>query len=111
MQRERTAAEGRNTKEAHLYNYVTGVEFQQRVIGAVAALSQMKKDLDKERSSALRSFTKRDKQLLAAAGHIAEIYGGAQGIIGSTLPAVPQLEDGDDDSGEDDKSLGLTTGE
>lgn len=109
VHRERSAAEGRATKESYLYDYVTGNEFQQRVVAAVSTLSQMRTDVERERNLAMRAFAKRDKQIVAAAGCIVEIYGGAQGIIGASLPAVALLEMPDDDeTGNDaDGSFGL----
>jgi hypothetical protein len=106
VHRERVASEGRSTKESQLYDYVTGSEFRQRVVAAVATLIQMKTDLSKERSSAIRAFAKRDKQILVAADQIATLYGGAQGIIGGELKPVALLDgpsnddsvDGADDS-------------
>lgn len=92
LQRERVASDGRSTKETQLYNYVTGPEFQQWVIAAVTMLASMRRELDRERRSAIRIFAKRDKQILAAANQIAALYGGAQGIIGGSLKPVALLE-------------------
>lgn len=107
VQRERSATEGRTTKEAYLYDFVTGNEFQQQVIAVVTAVSRMKEDLDRERNSATRAFAKRDKEIVAVAGHIATIYGGAQGIIGASLPSVTLLEPPDEVEAGDEAEQAL----
>jgi hypothetical protein len=109
VQRERVATDGRSSKEAQLYNYVTGTEFQQRVIAAMSTLIQMKNDVNRERTSAVRAFAKRDKQIDGAAEHIVRLYGGAQGIIGGSLKPVALLEMPDEDetasNGDDSTDL------
>lgn len=103
VHRERVATEGRSTKESQLYDYVTGLEFRQRVIATARTLIEMKQDLNRERNSAVRAFAKRDKQIDRAAGQIAGLYGGAQGIVGGSLKPVPLLEmPDDDDTGTND---------
>jgi hypothetical protein len=73
------------------------LEFRQRVIATARTLIEMKQDLNRERNSAVRAFAKRDKQIDRAAGQIAGLYGGAQGIVGGSLKPVALLEMPDND--------------
>jgi hypothetical protein len=104
VHRERTTAQGKATKQSDLFAFVTGTEFQQRIVTAVKALAQMKKDVTRERNAALRSFAKRDQQIIRTATQVAEFFGGVQEIVGPTLKPVELLElsDGDDEDGDDE---------
>jgi hypothetical protein len=104
VHRERTTAQGKATKQSDLFAFVTGTEFQQRIVTAVKALAQMKKDVTRERNAALRAFAKRDQQIIKTATQIAEFFGGVQEIVGPALKPVELLElsDGDDEDGDDE---------
>jgi hypothetical protein len=90
--RARIATEGRDTKMECLYSYLTGTEFRQRVEAVVEALVAMKDDLERERRSMESLWAKREKQITRAVGGLAGMYGDMQGIVGSPLPKVAQLE-------------------
>lgn len=106
----RRAAEGRSDKMAMLYEYLTGPEFRNRVSGVVEALREMQEDLARERSAMQRIWKKREKQLLRAFLNLSAVFGDLQGIGGSKLEGLRELEllpagDGEDadmDEGEED---------
>jgi hypothetical protein len=103
VHREKTTAEGKATKQSDLFAFVTGTEFQQRIVTAVKSLAQMKKDVTRERNAALRQFAKRDQQIIKTATQVAEFFGGVQEIVGPALKPVELLELSDDDDEERDE--------
>lgn len=87
------ANQDREGKMEHLYNYLSGVEFRQRVDAITEAFISMKKDLETEKSSMERIWSKREKQLGIVIQSTARMYGDLQGIIGTqALPKVKSLE-------------------
>jgi len=80
-----------NEKKDILYNYLTSVEFRQRVESIVEAYANMMVDLEKEKRSMMKSWAKREKQIQQAAHGLADMFGGLQGIIGPSLPDLKVL--------------------
>lgn len=87
----RIAMQDQHEKAKLVYNYMTGTEFQQRVTGVVEALISMQVDLDSEKRSTKRLWSKREKQILRAVGNMASFYGDLQGFIGTSLPTIEGL--------------------
>jgi hypothetical protein len=88
----RIAMQDQHEKTELVYNYLTGTEFQQRVTGVVEALISMQVDLDSEKRSTKRLWSKREKQILRAVGNLASFYGDLQGFIGTSLPTIEGLD-------------------
>ena len=89
-------------KKQILYNYLTSVEFRQKVEAVVEAFGYMMEDLQKEKRSITKNWMKREKQIEKAFLSLASMYGGLQGIIGSSLPELkglnlPELDEGNSD--------------
>ncbi|MFH1431945.1 MAG: DUF2130 domain-containing protein [archaeon] len=82
---------GRNEKMELLYNYITGREFRQTVESTGEAFAQMMNDLQKEKRAMTKIWSKREKQIEQAFYGIAKMYGGMQGVIGSSLPEIKSL--------------------
>jgi hypothetical protein len=102
----RRAAEGRGDKMALLYEYLTGPEFRNRVSGVVEAIREMQEDLARERSAMQRIWKKREKQLLRAFLNLSAVFGDLQGIAGSKLEGLRELEllpAGDDENANTDE--------
>ena len=88
----RVAMQDQHEKTELVYNYLTGTEFQQRVTGVVEALISMQIDLDSEKRSTKRLWSKREKQIVRAVGNLASVYGDLQGLIGTSLPTIDGLD-------------------
>jgi hypothetical protein len=88
----RLAADGKDSKVEHLYDYLTGTEFRQRVETLVDAFVAMKEDLDRERRSIETGWARREKQIGRALTSLSGMYGEMQGIVGQTLQRVATLE-------------------
>jgi hypothetical protein len=94
------AAVGKNEKMEVLYHYLSGSEFRQRVEAIVEAFVDMQKDLQAERRTAERQWSKREKQIQRVIANTAGMYGDLQGILGTSLQAISALTDGDEDAPE-----------
>jgi hypothetical protein len=90
--KSRLAVQGQRDKMEMVYNYLASQEFGNRVAGIVEAFTGMRKDLESERNSMHRIWSKRQKQLDRALTNTAGMYGDLQGIIGASLPLVEGLE-------------------
>ncbi len=83
-----------NRKDAldEIYDYLTSNDFNRRVRAMVESFVEMKSDLESERRSMERMWTKRAKQLDALGLNTAGMYGELEAMIGSALPAIETLE-------------------
>jgi hypothetical protein len=95
---------GKNEKADIIFNYLTGVGFRQRVEGIVEVFSDMKMELEKEKRATQRVWAKKDKQLQTVLYNTANLYGDLQGLIGSSMQAIPALETGD---AEEEETIGV----
>jgi hypothetical protein len=85
------AAVGKNEKMEILYRYLSGNEFRQRVEAIVEAFMEMQEELQEERRVAERRWAKREKQLQRVMANTSGMYGDLQGLIGTSLQAIPAL--------------------
>lgn len=75
-----------------VYGYLCSQEVQHYITNfVVSALTQLQ-ELDSERTSAERTFNKREKQIRAQLHSVAAFYGGLQGIAGGALQPIAVLE-------------------
>ncbi len=87
----RQAAEGRETKAAVVYQYLTGSRFRQHMQAIVEAFSTMQEDLNAEKKVMMKQWAKREMQIERVIGSTAGLYGDLQGIVGRTLAGVEGL--------------------
>ncbi len=92
LENTRKASEGKNEKMEFIYQYLAGTEFSQKIMGIVNAFQEMHAQLQRERGSMERSWSKREKQLELIIKNTSGLYGDMQGIIGGTLQTIPALE-------------------
>lgn len=83
---------GRQDKKEVLWNYLTSIEFKQRIEAFYDAYSQIKEDLKKEQEWFRRKWAKEDKNISQLADSILGVHGDLQGIIGKSLPEIKGLE-------------------
>jgi len=100
VNRERTAAVGKNEKMEALYQYLAGVEFKQKIEGIVEAFTSMQDQLNKERRAMERHWKQREKEIDRVVKNTVGLYGDMQGIIGGQIPAIPALEFDEESSGQ-----------
>jgi hypothetical protein len=90
--REKIMAIGKNEKVELLYNYLTGIEFKQRVEAIVESFSSMDSSLKKERMAYEKIWSEREKQLKKMMSNTIGMYGDLSGLV--TLPQIKTLEIG-----------------
>jgi hypothetical protein len=88
----RLAAEGRETKAAVVYQYLTGARFKQHMQAIVEAFTTMQEDLGAEKKVMMKQWAKREMQIERVIGSTAGLYGDLQGIAGSGLSRVEGLQ-------------------
>lgn len=92
--REKAMSVGKNEKMEVLYNYLTGVEFKQRVEAIVEAFTSMDASLKKERLAYEKIWAEREKQIKKVIANTVGMYGDLSGLV--TLPQIKSLELGND---------------
>jgi hypothetical protein len=88
----RLAAEGRETKAAVVYQYLTGARFKQHMQAIVEAFTTMQEDLRAEKKVMMKQWAKREMQIERVIGSTAGLYGDLQGIAGKAVAEVEGLE-------------------
>jgi hypothetical protein len=93
------ASVGKNEKMEILYNYLSGVEFKQKIEGIVESFTAMKIDLDREKRAMAKIWETRDKQINRVVDNTVKMYGDLTGLMGKALPKIDLLElpEGDTD--------------
>jgi len=89
--RAKQAQTGKEGKMEVVYNYLTGVEFRNRVQAIMEAFIGMKVDLDAEKRSIEKVWSKREKNMEKVVRNIAGMHGELESMAGQ-LPAVKLLE-------------------
>lgn len=82
----------KQSKAEELYDFVTGQEFIQQVERMVDIYLEMRMQIAKERASSEREYKQREMQVDRLLKGVSGIYGSMQGIAGSALPQVKNLE-------------------
>lgn len=91
---------GREEKMELLYGYLSGPEFRAKIENVIGAFRSMKDDLDAEKRSMQRIWSKREKELERIINNTSMLYGDMQGIMGANLGKIDYLELGAGDAGE-----------
>ncbi len=88
----RQAAEGRETKAAVVYQYLTGARFRQHMQAIVEAFTTMQEDLGAEKKVMMKQWAKRSMEIERVMASTAGLYGDLQGIAGSSLGSLEGLQ-------------------
>lgn len=88
----RLSSVGKKEKLEVLFNYLTSIEFKQKMEAIIEAFITMKSDLDQEKRLTMKNWAKREKQLERVIDNTTGMYGDLQGLIGKSLPQIPTLE-------------------
>ncbi|MDD2565762.1 MAG: DUF2130 domain-containing protein [Candidatus Gracilibacteria bacterium] len=83
---------GKDEKMEHLYNYLSSSEFRSKIENIIEAFKSMKDDLESEKRSMARIWSKREKELERIINNTSFLYGDMQGIMGNTLQKINYLE-------------------
>lgn len=83
---------GLNEKMEVVYNYLSGVEFKQKIEAIVESFTTMKEDLSKEKLAFVKIWEKRDKQISRVMNNTVRLHGDLEGLMGKALPKIEMLE-------------------
>lgn len=83
--------ENKGMKIELLYNYLISSEFKMTIENIIGTFSSMKDDLDSEKRSISRIWTKREKQIEIAENNAIKMYGTLQATLGNKLPNIDLL--------------------
>ncbi len=91
--RERGRIKHQDGMKDVIYDYVTGKDFSMRVRQIAAAYIEMQKDIETEKRSMNRIWTKREKQISLVLENLSGMRGEIEGIVGGQklLPEVDNL--------------------
>jgi hypothetical protein len=76
----RPANEGQHTKMGLVYQYLTGARFRAHIEAIVEKFTDMEDDLNKERRTMMRLWSKREEQIRGVIESTACMYCDLQGI-------------------------------
>jgi hypothetical protein len=82
----------KNEKAEALHAYLTSAAFRRRIETIVVAFAALRDELDKEKQAMQRIWSKRNAQIEQVIANTAQMYGELQGIIGSGLSTIAQLD-------------------
>lgn len=90
--RARRATEGQHDKMELVYNYIHSSEFSNRVRGVVKPYIEMQAGLEKEKRAITLQWNKRQKQLDQAIASTVGLFGDLQGIMGTGLQEIEEMD-------------------
>lgn len=88
----RLSQAGKDQKMEMMYDYLTGIEFKNKIESIVESFINMKNELEKEKIAMGKIWAKREKQIEIVKENTLKIYGSLQGIVGKQLPEIQLLE-------------------
>jgi len=88
----KVAQVNKGDKMSRLYDYLTSVEFKQKIEAIVENFQQMQDDLNKEKAQAHARWARREKQILQVIENTAALYGDVRGIAGNAVKEIDALE-------------------
>jgi hypothetical protein len=83
---------GKNEKMEILFQYLSGIEFKQKVEAIVEAFVAMQEDLSEEKRFFAKRWAKREKQIERVIANTVGMYGNLQGLMGASIQSIPELE-------------------
>jgi hypothetical protein len=92
LKRAQKALEGQDEKMQFLYQYISGSQFKNRIENIISAFTEMKNNLEAEKRSMNRLWSKREKEIDRVVFNTSGMYGDLQGITGASLPTIQSLE-------------------
>lgn len=88
----RTSQVGQQTKAEHVYQYLTGPRFKQRIEAIVERFKDMREDIDKERKFMAKAWAKREAQVTTMIESTVGMVGDLQGIMGQAMPEIEAID-------------------
>ena len=97
-----TAAAAKDERMEMLYQFLIGPEFRHRVESIVENYELLQREIEKEKRAAALRWAKQEKAIRAVVDNTLGMYGALQGIAGSAMGDLLELEAGGDDDAFDE---------
>lgn len=88
----KSAGEGRQSNAEAVYDYLTSNDFRARIETLVEYFDARRAEINKERNYFLKKWESEEQNIMKAMTGTVGIYGDLQGITGSALPKISNLE-------------------
>jgi len=88
----RSANKGKEEKKEILWNYLTSVEFKQRVEAIYESYNSLRDELQKEKDWFTKKWAREEKSISRVKDNLLGMHGDLEGIVGKTLPELEQLK-------------------
>ena len=88
----RSANKGKEEKKEILWNYLTSVEFKQRVEAIYESYNNLRDELQKEKDWFTKKWAREEKSIGRVKDNLLGMHGDLEGIVGKTLPELEQLK-------------------
>lgn len=83
---------GKQGKKEILWDYLTGIEFKQRVEAIYDSYNQLQQDVEIEKRWFAKKWAKQEKSIRQVFDNVLGMHGDLQNIVGKTLPELKELE-------------------
>ncbi len=83
---------GRDEKMEVLYNYLGSAQFKNKIENIVRAFQSLKDELEREKRSFQRIWSRREKEIERVMTNTVGMYGDLEGLIGGHLAPIDMLE-------------------
>lgn len=87
----RQSLEGKDEKMKVLFQYLTGIEFKQRIEGIAEAFTRLQEEIEKEKRFFGTKWARQEKEMRKVIDHTQGMHGDLQAIIGKSLPDIKVL--------------------
>jgi hypothetical protein len=88
----RSANKGKEEKKEILWNYLTSVEFKQRVEAIYESYNDLLEELKKEKDWFTKKWAREEKSIGRVSDNLLGMHGDLEGIVGKTLPELEELK-------------------
>ncbi len=85
--------ENKDDKLQHLYTYITGDEFRNRLEAVTEGFRNVREAINKERNFMEKMWSEREKQMEKAMTSSVKLFGSVRGIVGSGMSDMKVLEE------------------
>jgi hypothetical protein len=99
VHKQRLVSAGKGESMEAVYDYVTSVQFAQKIKAVVDSFKRMREELESERTSTLQRWARREKQIGMAMNELIGIAGDVQGLSKQELPELELQPDDAADKG------------
>jgi hypothetical protein len=92
VHKQRLVSGSKGEKMEAVYDYVTSVQFAQKIRAVYDTFSKMRQELESEKAQAMQRWARREKQLELGAKALLNVGGDIQGLSQQALPML-ELDD------------------